>query len=82
MRRQSGGLRRGDEVDEHLDEALGGLAVRVVSHAFEDLETAAGDDLVRRDGVLVPAGWDEAFAAIEAKLAPIRESGDRNESSV
>ncbi len=38
--------------------------------------------LVRRDGVLVPAGWDEAFAAIEAKLAPIRESGDRNATAV
>ena len=32
--------------------------------------------LVRRDGVLVPATWDEAFAEIERRLLPIsREHG-------
>ena len=34
--------------------------------------------LVRRDGELVEASWDEAFAAIEAGLAPILADGDRN----
>ncbi|MCB0875642.1 MAG: molybdopterin-dependent oxidoreductase [Solirubrobacterales bacterium] len=38
--------------------------------------------LLRRDGELVEASWDEAFAAIEAKLAPIRESGDRNSTGI
>jgi anaerobic selenocysteine-containing dehydrogenase len=34
--------------------------------------------LVRRNGELVEASWDEAFAAIEAGLAPILADGDRN----
>lgn len=34
--------------------------------------------LVRRDGELVPASWDEAFAEIERGLAPILADGDRN----
>ena len=34
--------------------------------------------LVRRDGELVEAGWDEAFEAIEAGLGPILADGDRN----
>ncbi|HET6829903.1 MAG TPA: molybdopterin-dependent oxidoreductase [Solirubrobacterales bacterium] len=38
--------------------------------------------LVRRDGELVAASWDEAFAAIDAKLTPIRDSGDRNATAV
>ncbi len=38
--------------------------------------------LVRRDGELVPASWDEAFAAIDEKLTPIREAGDRNATAV
>ena len=38
--------------------------------------------MVRRDGELVPASWDEAFAAIEERLAPIREDGDRNATAV
>lgn len=35
MRRQSGRLRRGDEVHEQLDEALGGLAVWMVADALD-----------------------------------------------
>lgn len=34
--------------------------------------------LVRRDGELVEASWDEAFAAIECGLGPILADGDRN----
>jgi len=38
--------------------------------------------MIRRDGELVPASWDEAFAEIDRRLAPIRESGDRNATAV
>ena len=38
--------------------------------------------LVRRDGELVPASWDEAFAAIDEQLTPIRASGERNVTAV
>ncbi len=38
--------------------------------------------LVRRDGELVEASWDEAFAAIAEKLEPIRADGDRNATGV
>ena len=38
--------------------------------------------LVRRDGELVPASWDEAFTAIAERLTPIRDSGDRNATAV
>ena len=34
--------------------------------------------LVRRDGELVEATWEEAFKAVEAGLAPILADGDRN----
>ena len=34
--------------------------------------------LVRRDGELVEASWDEAFAAIDAGLAPILADGNRD----
>jgi anaerobic selenocysteine-containing dehydrogenase len=34
--------------------------------------------LIRRDGELVEASWDEAFAAIDAGLGPIVRAGDRN----
>jgi anaerobic selenocysteine-containing dehydrogenase len=34
--------------------------------------------LLRRGGELVEASWDEAFAAIDAGLAPILAAGDRN----
>lgn len=37
---------------------------------------------VRRDGELVAASWDQAFAEIDAKLAPIREGTDRNATAV
>lgn len=30
--------------------------------------------LIRRDGRLVPASWDEAFAEIEARLLPLRQA--------
>ena len=30
----------------------------------------------------VECGWDEAFAEIEAKLAPIRDAGDSNATAV
>ncbi|MEO3691764.1 molybdopterin-dependent oxidoreductase [Roseateles paludis] len=30
--------------------------------------------LIRRDGQLVPASWDEAFAEIEARLLPLRQA--------
>ena len=38
--------------------------------------------LIRRGGELVPASWDEAFAEIEKRLAPIKETGDRNATAV
>ncbi len=38
--------------------------------------------MIRRDGELVPATWDEAFAEIDQRFAPIRESGDRNATAV
>jgi len=38
--------------------------------------------MVRRDGELVPASWDEAFATIDEKLGPVREGGDRNATAV
>lgn len=38
--------------------------------------------LVRRDGELVAASWDEAFAAIAEKLEPIRADGDRNSTGI
>ncbi len=34
--------------------------------------------LIRRDGELVEATWDEAFAEIDRRLAPILASGDKN----
>ena len=42
------GRRRGDEVDEDVDEPRRRLAVRVVADVLEDLEPAAGDGLVGR----------------------------------
>ena len=49
--------------------------------AFGDLD-ADPDRLrgprVRRDGVLVPASWDEAFAAVEAGLMPILQAHGRD----
>jgi anaerobic selenocysteine-containing dehydrogenase len=38
--------------------------------------------LVRRDGELVEATWDEAFAEIERRLAPILEQHGRNAAGV
>ena len=38
--------------------------------------------MIRRDGELVEATWDEAFAEIEARLAPIKESGDKDATAV
>jgi len=38
--------------------------------------------LVRRNGELVEAGWDEAFAAIGERLAPIRDDGDPNATAI
>ena len=38
--------------------------------------------LVRRDGELVEASWDEAFAAIDAKLRPILAAGDRDATAI
>lgn len=38
--------------------------------------------LIRRDGELVEATWDEAFAEVEARLAPILADGDRNATAV
>ncbi len=38
--------------------------------------------LVRRDGRLVEASWDEAFAEIDARLGPILAGGDRNATAV
>ena len=38
--------------------------------------------LVRRDGELVEASWDEAFAEIDARLGPILADGDRNATAV
>src|SRR5262245_10642477 len=34
--------------------------------------------LVRRDGRLVPATWEEAFAEVERRLAPILRDGGRD----
>ena len=49
--RQVDGVRRGHEVHQHLDEALGRLAVREVTHLIENGQAAAGHGLMRRDGV-------------------------------
>ncbi|HEX6567905.1 MAG TPA: molybdopterin oxidoreductase family protein [Acidimicrobiales bacterium] len=38
--------------------------------------------LVRRDGRLVEVGWDEAFAEVERRLAPIVERGGRDAVAV
>lgn len=38
--------------------------------------------LVRRDGELVEAGWDEAFTAIAERLGPIRDGGDPNATAI
>ena len=38
--------------------------------------------LIRRDGELVEATWEEAFAEIDRRLAPILADGDRNASAV
>jgi anaerobic selenocysteine-containing dehydrogenase len=38
--------------------------------------------LVRRDGELVPATWDDAFAEVDARLAPILAAGDRDAVAV
>jgi anaerobic selenocysteine-containing dehydrogenase len=38
--------------------------------------------LVRRDGELVEAGWDEAFAEIDRRLSPILERHGRNSVAV
>jgi anaerobic selenocysteine-containing dehydrogenase len=38
--------------------------------------------LVRRDGELVEASWDEAFALIDERLAPILADGDRNSTAI
>ncbi len=54
--RKPGGLRGLDEVQQHRNEALRGLAVRVMTHPFKDHEAAAGDGFVRRDRV---AHWNE-----------------------
>ena len=38
--------------------------------------------LVRRYGELVEASWEEAFAEVDARLAPILAAGDRNATAV
>jgi anaerobic selenocysteine-containing dehydrogenase len=38
--------------------------------------------LVRRGGELVEASWEEAFAEVDARLAPILADGDRNATAV
>ena len=38
--------------------------------------------LIRRDGELVEASWDEALALVEEKLGPILADGDRNATAV
>ncbi len=38
--------------------------------------------LVRRDGELVPASWDEAFAVIAERLGPILEAGGRDAAAL
>lgn len=38
--------------------------------------------MVRRDGDLVEASWEEAFAEIDARLSPILARGDRNATAV
>ena len=38
--------------------------------------------LIRRDGELVEATWEEAFAEVDARLAPILADGDRNATAV
>ena len=48
-------------------------------HADPDRLTAP---LVRRDGELVEATWEEAFAEIDARLGPILADGDRNATAV
>ena len=38
--------------------------------------------LIRRDGALVEASWEEAFAEIDARLTPILADGDRNATAI
>jgi anaerobic selenocysteine-containing dehydrogenase len=38
--------------------------------------------LVRRDGELVPASWDEAFSVIAERLGPILEAGGRDAAAL
>lgn len=38
--------------------------------------------MVRRDGGLVEASWEEAFAEIDTRLGPILAAGDRNAAAV
>ena len=48
-------------------------------HSDPDRLTAP---MVRRDGKLVEASWDEALALIEERLGPILAGGDRNATAV
>ena len=38
--------------------------------------------LVRRDGELVPASWDEAYSVIAERLGPILEAGGRDAAAL
>ena len=67
------GLRRVDEADERVDEALRRFAMREVSGVFEDLEPAAGDGRMGGDTVsvrnLLVAGVDAEASELYVKGA-------------
>lgn len=67
---------RGDDEDPFSRGYLcpKGVAVRELDAHPMRLRTP----LLRRDGVLQPATWDEAFAAIDARLLPIIEQHGRD----
>lgn len=66
------GAIRGDEADVFSAGYLcpKGVALKDLHEDPDRLRTP----LVKRDGVFVPASWDEAFAEIERRLLPLREA--------
>jgi anaerobic selenocysteine-containing dehydrogenase len=67
-----------DDVFSHGFLCPKGIALKDLHEDPDRLRTP----LVRRDGELVPAGWDEAFAAIAERLGPILERGGRDAAAV
>lgn len=67
---------RGDAADVFSEGFIcpKGASLAELHHDPDRLSTP----LVRRDGELVEAGWNEAFEAIDRGLAPMLASGERN----